>query len=96
MLYIIHKSSMYLPTYFLWPEKVGRPYYSTVYILYGLDFYVLDFFSILSDLPLTREIDTKKLSNFEKLQFLNDRIDQNTNFAKLPSAKWLFWYNYKL
>ena len=21
--------------------------------------------------------------------FLNDKIDQNTNFAKLPSAKWL-------
>jgi hypothetical protein len=25
-------------------------------------------------------------------QFLNDGIYQNTNFAKLPSAKWLFWY----
>ena len=24
-------------------------------------------------------------------QFLNDKIDQNTNFAKLPSAKWLFF-----
>ena len=23
-------------------------------------------------------------------QFLNDKIDQNTNFAKLPSGKWLF------
>ena len=23
-------------------------------------------------------------------QFLNDKIDQNTNLAKLPSAKWLF------
>jgi hypothetical protein len=23
-------------------------------------------------------------------QFLNDKIDQDTNFAKLPSAKWLF------
>ena len=28
-------------------------------------------------------------------QLLNDKIDQNTNFAKLPSAKWLFWYNCK-
>ena len=28
-------------------------------------------------------------------QFLNDKIDQNTIFAKLPSAKWLFWYNCK-
>ena len=32
----------------------------------------------------------RKQSNFEKLQFLNDNIDKNTNFAKLPSAKWLF------
>ena len=24
-------------------------------------------------------------------QFLNDKIDQNTNFAKLSSAKWLFF-----
>ena len=24
-------------------------------------------------------------------QFLNDKIDQNTNFAKLPSAKWLLY-----
>ena len=23
-------------------------------------------------------------------QFLNDKIDQNTNFAKLPGAKWPF------
>jgi len=23
-------------------------------------------------------------------QFLNDDIEENTNFAKLPSAKWLF------
>ena len=29
------------------------------------------------------------MSNFEKLQFLNDKIDQNTNFGKLTSAKWL-------
>ena len=28
-------------------------------------------------------------------QFLNDKIDQNTNFAKLPSAKSFFWYNCK-
>ena len=24
-------------------------------------------------------------------QFLNDKIDQNTNFAKLPRDKWLFY-----
>ena len=28
-------------------------------------------------------------------QFLNDKIDQNTNFAKLPRDKWLFLYNCK-
>ena len=27
-----------------------------------------------------------------KLQFLNDKIDQNTKFAKLPRVKWLFLY----
>ena len=26
-------------------------------------------------------------------QFLNDKIDQNTNLAKLPGIKWL-WYNF--
>ena len=30
----------------------------------------------------TRETDAKKLSNFGKLQFLNDKSDQNTNFSK--------------
>ena len=36
-------------------------------------------------LSLTRETDTqKKLVNFEKLQFLNGKIDQKTNFDKLP------------
>ena len=40
---------------------------------------------------LSREIlrQKKKLSNFAKLQFLDDKIDQNTNFAKLSSDKWL-------
>ena len=28
-------------------------------------------------------------------QFLYDKIDQNTNLVKFPSAKWLFWYNCK-
>ena len=37
---------------------------------------------------LDRETDTqKKLSNFTKLPFFCDKIDQKTNFAKLPSAK---------
>ena len=29
------------------------------------------------------------------LLFLNNRIEQNTNFAKLPSVKWLFWHKFK-
>ena len=33
--------------------------------------------------PLTRKSDTKKLGEFAKLQFWNDEIDQNTNFAKV-------------
>ena len=36
------------------------------------------------------ETDTKKQSYFAKLQILNDKIDQNLNFAKFSSAKWLF------
>ena len=31
--------------------------------------------------------ETKRNSNFAKLQFVDDKIDQNTNFAKFPSAK---------
>ena len=28
---------------------------------------------------------------FQSCKFLNDKIDQNNNFAKLPSAKWFFF-----
>ena len=34
----------------------------------------------------------KKQSNFAKVQFLDDKIVQNTKFAKLPSAKCFFLY----
>ena len=57
-------------------------------------FFVLDYLSILSDFlsweKLTQKLRESKAEQFAKLQFLNDKIDQNTNFAKLPSAKWLF------
>ena len=33
----------------------------------------------------------KKLSNFAKLPFFYYKIEENTNFAKLPSAKWPFF-----
>ena len=33
----------------------------------------------------------KKLSNFEKGQCLNDKIDQNTNFSKFQNAKEFFF-----
>jgi hypothetical protein len=52
-------------------------------------FLCLKFSLIPSSSPLTRENDTKKLIDFAKVQFLNDKIDQNTNFAKMPSAKCL-------
>ena len=35
---------------------------------------------------------TNKVFTF---QFLNNKIDQNTSFAKLPSGNWLFCYNCK-
>ena len=35
---------------------------------------------------LTRETDTKKLSNFARLQFLNDKNDQNTIFLKFTNS----------
>ena len=41
---------------------------------------------LLSKKSVTRE-NLKKVFTF---QFLNDKIDQDANFAKLPSAKWLF------
>ena len=37
--------------------------------------------------------DKEKLNNFSKILFLIDEIEQNTNFAKSPSAKWLFCKN---
>ena len=47
---------------------------------------------------LTREIDTKmtvaKSWTIGQLQFLNNEIDQNTNFANLTSAKWLYLYEF--
>ena len=47
---------------------------------------------------LMRETDTKwpetKAEQLAKLQFLNDKIDQSTNFAKSSSVKWLFLYKF--
>ena len=37
--------------------------------------------------------DSKKPEQFCKTSSLNDKINQNINFAKLPSAKWLFFVN---
>ena len=42
--------------------------------------------SILSDFLSPEKLTQKKLSNFAKLQFLNDKIDQSTNFVKLPNG----------
>jgi hypothetical protein len=39
---------------------------------------------------------TKNLSNFEKFQLFYDKIDPNTNFANLPSVKWLFCMNVRI
>ena len=50
------------------------------------DFSVLNFLSMLSDLPLIRENGTQKAEQYWKLQFAN-KVGQNTNLAKLPSDK---------
>ena len=67
------------------------------YCLYSQTrFCVFNFLSILSDFlsreKLTQKWQKQKVSQFTKFQLLNDKIDQNTNFAKLPSVKWLFLY----
>ena len=41
--------------------------------------------SILSDLPPTKK--SEKNVYFSNLQFLNDKIDKNINFANLSSDK---------
>jgi hypothetical protein len=33
----------------------------------------------------------RKLFTFQACKYLNDKINQNINFAKLPSAKLFFW-----
>ena len=42
--------------------------------------------------PLKKKLSTEKIETNQvfTFQFLNDEIDQNTNFAKFPSTKWLF------
>jgi hypothetical protein len=61
-------------------------------------FCVLNFLWILSDFlsqkKLTQKWIVPKAEQFTKLQFLNDKDDQHTNFANLPSAKWLFLYQF--
>ena len=50
-------------------------------------------YSLILQIFLSSEKLKKKT---KQLQFLNDKIDQNTNFDKSPSAIWLFSYNCKL
>ena len=52
-----------------------------------LDFSLLNSLLILLDLPLTRKSNTKKLSNFAKLQFLNTKKDIWLLYSS-------FWRNY--
>ena len=62
-----------------------------------LGFCVLNFLSILSGFlsreKLTQKWQKSKVEQFSKLQFLNDKIDQNTNFSQLSNAKRLFLNN---
>ena len=62
-----------------------------------LGFCVLNFLpihsSFLSREKLPQKGQKSKAEKFPKLQFLSDKIDQNTIFSQLPSAKMLFLYN---
>ena len=61
---------------------------SGVWLRFG--FCVLNFLSILSDFISREELTQKylesKIEPFAKVLFLNDKIDQNPNFAKLPNG----------
>ena len=49
----------------------------------------------MSSVKLTQNsVSFTSKDNFVKLKLLNDESDQNTNFAKLPSAKCLFLYKF--
>ena len=61
-----------------------------------LDFSVKIILSILSDFLWPEKLTQKKVSNFTKLWLFHDKIDQNTNFGKLPSAKEFFLYKCKI
>ena len=69
-----------LGTYLEEPNVIGQ--YSNM--LHGI---CVNYFLSFSQKNLSPEKTEKKVFTF---QFLNDKIDQDTNFAKLPSAKWLF------
>ena len=44
---------------------------------------------------LKKKVSFKNFAIFQKnaKDFGTHKIDQNTNFAKIPSAKWRIWYN---
>ena len=69
---------------------------SSVAVLYGPQ-YVENIFSRALKKALTRETDTiKSWAILAKLQFSDPKIDQNANFAKLISTKWVFCKFYHL
>ena len=44
---------------------------------------------------MTQKLLEPKAEQFAQLQLLNDELDQNVNFAKFPSAKWLCLNKFK-
>ena len=70
---------MYLPTYFLWPEKVSKPTIWDGFFCFKFPINPLRFTS-------HQRICTKKnLSNFARLQLLNHKIDQKNQFCQMAS-----------
>ena len=86
---------------FCWYFNGVLPNYLSWWIinLIWLGLCVLNFLSIISEFfwreKLTQKWLELKAEQFSKFQFLNDKIDHNTNFALfvLPRTKRLFFYN---
>ena len=62
-------------------------------ILLQIIHYGLEYMENISSRSLRKTSYQRKL--IQTKLFLNDKIDQNTNLAKLPSAKRIFWYSCK-
>ena len=83
-------SLKYLPLFSRWPtnQKIGW----RIFLADWAGFVCLKFpFNPLNFTSHQRNCCTKSLSNFAKLQFINDKIDQNTNFFQIAKVQMAFF-----